>query len=143
MNRGRIGQGQLGRTIERCQNQLAAELHFYSGTKWLSAQPCLGHYVTIRAHEDAVSVLIRGEGVAACCCTHLLTGAGLPPSIESTPRPKVPAIMLGEATQKLLADVFDRRDLSDGLPRVNKRVVAWGNNSSPVALVHSAVVISD
>jgi hypothetical protein len=51
--------------------------------------------------------------------------------------------MLGEATQKLLADVFDRRDLFDGLPRVNKRVVAWGKNANPVALVHSAVVASE
>src|SRR6266852_4613650 len=100
MNRGRIGQGQLGRTIERCQNQLAAELHLYGGTKRPSAQPRPGHYVTIRAHEDAVSVLIRGEGVAACCCNHLLTRAGLPLRIETTTRPKVPAIMLGEATQK-------------------------------------------
>ena len=33
MNRGRIGQGQLGRTIERCQNKLTAELHPYSDTK--------------------------------------------------------------------------------------------------------------
>jgi len=90
-----------------------------------------------------VHVLIRGEGVAACGCIHLLTRAGIPPSVESTRRPKVPAIMLGEATQKLLADVFDRRDLFDGLPRVNKRVVAWGKNSSPLALAHSAVVASE
>jgi len=88
-------------------------------------------------------VLIRGEGVAACGCIHLLSRAGISPTIESTPRPKVPAIMLGEATQKLLADVFDRRDLFDGLPRINKRVVAWGKNSSPVALAHSAVVASE
>src|SRR5215469_11259235 len=100
------------------------------------------HYVTIRAHEDAVTprVLIRGEGVAACCCEHLLRRAGLALIVETAERPKVPAIMLGEATQKLLADVFDRQDLFDSLPRINKRVVAWGMNSKPIALPHSAIV---
>jgi hypothetical protein len=88
-------------------------------------------------------VLIRGEGVAACCCTHLLGRAGIPLIVETAQRSKVPAIMLGEATQKLLADVFDRRDLFDGLPRINKRVVAWGKNSDPLALLHSAVVVSE
>jgi len=91
----------------------------------------------------APSVLIRGEGVAAGCCTHLLSRAGLALIVETADRPKVPAIMLGEATQKLLADVFDRRDLFDGLPRIDKRVVAWGKNSDPVALPHSAVVVSE
>jgi hypothetical protein len=104
-----------------------------------------GRYVTIRAHEDAVApgVLIRGEGVAACCCAHLLSRGGLPFGVETGDRPRVPAIMLGEATQKLLADVFDRRDLFDGLPRINKRIVAWGKNSTPIALPHSAVVVSE
>ena len=91
----------------------------------------------------APSVLIRGEGVAASCCAHLLSRGGLPSIVETGDRPRVPAIMLGEATQRLLADVFDRRDLFDGLPRINKRIVAWGQNSAPIALPHSAVVISE
>jgi hypothetical protein len=94
---------------------------------------------------DAVasSVVIRGEGVAACCCAHLLGRAGLRLSVETAQRPKVPAIMLGEATQKLLCEVLDRREMFDGLPRINKRVVAWGENSAPIALPHSAVVVSE
>jgi hypothetical protein len=91
----------------------------------------------------APGVLIRGEGVAACCCTHLLSRSGVPVTVETADRPRVPAIMLGDATQKLLSDVFDRRDLFDGLPRINKRVVAWGKNSTPIALPHSAVVVSE
>jgi hypothetical protein len=51
--------------------------------------------------------------------------------------------MLGDATQKLLADVFDRPDLFHGLPRINKRVVAWGKNSSSRAVPHSAIVVSE
>ncbi len=91
----------------------------------------------------APSVLIRGEGVAACCCVHLLSRGALSLIVEAGDRPRVPAIMLGEATQKLLTDVFDRRDLFDGLPRINKRIVAWGQNSAPIALPHSAVVVSE
>jgi hypothetical protein len=90
-----------------------------------------------------VSVLIRGEGVAASCCAHLLRRADVPFVVDTADRPKVPAIMLGDATQKLLADVFDRRDLFDGLPRINKRVVAWGKSAHPVAVPHSAVVVSE
>jgi hypothetical protein len=90
-----------------------------------------------------VSVLIRGEGVAASCCAHLLSRADVPFIMETADRPKVPAVMLGEATQKLLADVFDRRDLFDGLPRITKRVVAWGKNADPLAVPHSAVVVSE
>jgi hypothetical protein len=91
----------------------------------------------------AQSVLIRGEGVAASCCAHLLSRAGLHPYVEAADRPKVPAIMLGEATQKLVADVFDRPDLFDDLPRISKRIVAWGKNSTPIAVPHSAVVVSE
>jgi len=91
----------------------------------------------------APGVLIRGEGVAACCCAHLLHRAAVPLIFETADRPRVPAIMLGDATQKLLADVFDRQDLFDGLPHINKRVVAWGKNAQPIALPHSAVVVSE
>jgi hypothetical protein len=91
----------------------------------------------------ASSVLIRGEGVAACCCAYLLGRAGVPLIVKTADRPRVPAIMLGDATQKLLSDVFEKRDLFEGLPRVTKRVVAWGKNAAPIALPHSAVVVSE
>ena len=88
-------------------------------------------------------VLIRGEGVAASCCAHLLAKAVVPFAVQASDRPKVPAIMIGEAAQKLLADVFDRPDLFSGLPRITKRVVAWGRNFKPVTVPHSAVVVSE
>jgi hypothetical protein len=91
----------------------------------------------------AKSVLIRGEGVAACCCAHLLSRADIPLIVESAERSKVPAIMVGDATQKLVADVFDRPDLFDDLPRINKRVVAWGKNCNVLSIPHSAVVVSE
>jgi hypothetical protein len=89
------------------------------------------------------TVLIRGEGIAASCCARLLGQAGLPLIFEAVNRPKVPAIMLSEVTQKLLEDVFERQDLFDGLPKIRKRVVLWGTNATPRALPHSAVVISE
>src|SRR5262245_17365372 len=88
-------------------------------------------------------VLIRGEGIAATCCLTLLGGAGIPISVEKVERPKLPAIMLGELTQKLLRDVFHRADIFEGLPQIRRRVVAWGRESGPSMLPHSAVVVSE
>jgi hypothetical protein len=87
------------------------------------------------------SVLIRGDGVAARCCGHLLTQAGYRVSVERTGRRAVPLIMLSEAAQRLIRDVFERDDLFRDLPAIRKRIVRWG--SDPVELDHSAVVVSE
>ena len=84
-------------------------------------------------------VIIRGDGIAAYCCAHLLKAAGIRVSLDQTDRPRLPAIMLGEAALALIRDVFEQDDLFRDLPRIEKRVVAWGPNSTPVALDHSAV----
>jgi len=89
------------------------------------------------------AVLIRGAGVAGSCCSRLLGEAGLHVSVETVRRPKLPAVMLSEMTQKLLIDVFARQDLFAGLPRILRRVVAWGRNREPLTLAHSAVVVSE
>ena len=52
------------------------------------------------------TVLIRGEGIAGSCCARLLDQAGLQVCVAKVNRPKLPAIMMGEITQKLLMDVF-------------------------------------
>jgi len=88
-------------------------------------------------------VWIRGEGVAAACCAHLLDQAGMDARVDSAPRPKVPAIMLTGATQHLLQDVFQRNDIFADIPAIDKRIVAWGPGAQPVTLPHSAVVISE
>jgi hypothetical protein len=49
--------------------------------------------------------------------------------------------MLSDAAQHLIRDIFGRDDLFRGLPRITKRVVAWG--AAPVEMPHSAVVISE
>ena len=89
------------------------------------------------------NVVIRGDGVAAYCCAHLLQAAGFRVSLEQTDRRRLPAILLGEAALALIRDVFEQKDLFRDLPRIEKRVVAWGPHSTPVTLDHSAVVVSE
>ena len=67
-------------------------------------------------------------------------------TIEKTNRPKVPALLIGNATQALIEDVFERKDVFRGAQRISKRIVAWGSpggNADPVEVPHSAVVISE
>jgi 2-polyprenyl-6-methoxyphenol hydroxylase-like FAD-dependent oxidoreductase len=92
---------------------------------------------------EPVEVVIKGGGVAACCSAYLLDRAGIPVALEGAQRARVPAIMLGDATQSLIADVFDQKDLFRGLHRIERRVVAWGPKAEPRILPHSAVVISE
>ncbi len=83
-----------------------------------------------------MTVRIAGDGVAARCCAHLL---GVP--VEGGLRARVPAVMLSEAAQQLMGDVFGRDDLFRGLPRITRRAVKWG--AAAVEVPHSAVVISE
>jgi hypothetical protein len=88
-------------------------------------------------------VVIRGDGIAACCCAHLLTAAGFRVAMEKAERNRVPAVLLSARTQALIGDVFERRDLFTGLPRIEKRSVAWGPGSEPLVLAHSSVIVSE
>ena len=87
--------------------------------------------------------LIRGTGVGAYCSALLLNRGGVRVSLEEADRPRVPAIMIGSATQTLIEDVFGRQDLFGGLHRIDQRVVAWGPEAEPKMLPHSAIVISE
>jgi hypothetical protein len=91
----------------------------------------------------AASVAIRGDGVAAYCCAHLLKDAGFRVVLESQARPRVPVIMLSDAAVALIRDVFGRPSLFSGLPRIERRCVVWGNSANPASLPHSAVVVSE
>lgn len=88
------------------------------------------------------SVLIRGDGVAAACCAHLLRDAGIGVRIARSERPKVPALLVSDPALALMRDVFGRPDLLCDRPRVRRRVVAWGD-APPAALPHGAVAISE
>ena len=88
-------------------------------------------------------MLVRGGGVAAHCVAHLLSRAGVPVTLDDPGRARVPAIMIGDATQALITDVFARTALWDGLHRIERRIVAWGHSAAPKTLPHSAIVISE
>ena len=89
------------------------------------------------------TVLIRGGGIAACCCTRLLRQGGIPLVVERADRPRLPAIMVSRTAQKLLADVFQKDDLFDGLHQIRRRIVLWGDDTKPVVVSHSALVVSE
>jgi hypothetical protein len=89
------------------------------------------------------TVSIRGAGIAASCCAHLLGRAGFRVAAETADRPKLPAIMIGETTQKLLQDVFECAGLFAGLHRIRRRAVCWGEKAEQVVLPHSALVVSE
>jgi hypothetical protein len=88
-------------------------------------------------------VIIQGDGVAAYCCAYLLHKAGLEVALEPVDRPRLPAIMLNGHALALIRDIFDRADLFCDAPHINNRMVAWGPDSTPLALHHSAVVVSE
>jgi hypothetical protein len=96
------------------------------------------------------AVAVRGEGMAASCCAQLLSRQSCYVAVAgraveggtagvAEKRVGLPAILISQSTQKLLADIFESDDLFVGLPEIRKRVVAWGG-CEPVVLPHSAVV---
>jgi hypothetical protein len=88
-------------------------------------------------------VLIRGDGLEAYCCAHLLHQSGCAIAIDRKPRPRLPAIMLGGAAISMMRDVFAVPDLFSAAHRIRKRVVSWGANAEPITLDHSAIVVSE
>ena len=90
-----------------------------------------------------MNVAIRGSGVAALCSAHLLSRAGLGVSLEETSRPKLPVVMLSGPSLALMHDVFGDLSCLAALPRIRRRIVAWGPNAAPVTVPHAAVVASE
>jgi len=88
------------------------------------------------------SVLIRGDGIAAACCAHLLRNAGIGVRVERSERPTAPALLISDPALALMRDVFDRPDLLAGRPRIRRRVVAWGE-APPASLPHSGTIVSE
>jgi len=93
------------------------------------------------------TILVRGSGIAAYCCLQLLQRQGTTVAAGETKLPKLPAILISPSTQKLLADIFQSKDMFEGLPSIQKRIVAWGagagGSCEPVVLPHSAIVASE
>ena len=92
--------------------------------------------------DRSMIVGIRGSGIAATTCAHLLKGVGLRVATEVVHRPLVPTIMLSDAALALLRDIFERPDLFADSPRIKRRVVAWGGGA-PVVVPHGAALASE
>ena len=88
-------------------------------------------------------VLIKGDGIAARCCEHLLRQSGYDVGAEHLDRPRLPAIMLSDTAVAMMRDVFGRDQLFGKAHRITRRVVAWGPAAEPITLEHSAVVVSE
>jgi hypothetical protein len=89
------------------------------------------------------TVLIQGDGLGACCCARLLRANGFTVSVAKDVRHKLPAILVSQATQHLLCDIFEDDDLFQGFVPIHKRIVAWGQDAETVTLPHSALVVSE
>jgi hypothetical protein len=89
------------------------------------------------------TVLIQGDGIAACCCVRLLRANGLDVALAKTARSKLPIILVSESTQLLLGDIFEDHEMFRGFPQIRKRIVSWGRPSETRVIPHSAVAVSE
>ena len=71
-------------------------------------------------------IVLRGDGIAVLTCGYLLQGAGFEVSIDRAPRTYFSALMLSVSSQALFRHVLGLRDAFSSLPRIQKRVVKWG-----------------
>lgn len=89
-------------------------------------------------------VAVEGDGIASVCVARLLRDAGVPCIREQKQRPKVAAILLSQATQHLLREIFpasnEHDDVFEGFLPIRRRIVLWGNASEPVDLPHLGIV---
>ncbi len=87
------------------------------------------------------TVLVRGDGVAALACAHLLLRAGHKVSLEPRDRRPVPALLLSDQALHLLGDIFENRALFADRHRITARHVAWGGET--IVLPHRGVVLAE
>lgn len=97
--------------------------------------------------SNAVSVIIKGDGIAAVCAARLLGDAGVGITSKTAVRPKLPAILLGQQTQHLLHEIFrgedGARELFTGSYPITRRIVLWGDAKLPAVLPHAGLVASE
>jgi hypothetical protein len=95
------------------------------------------------SHDGSLALHVCGDGVAAYCCAHLLSKAGFRIDLKPQDRPRLPVILLGDQALALIRDIFEQPALLADAPHIHKRVVAWGVDAAPVALDHSAIIVSE
>ncbi len=89
-------------------------------------------------------VTVHGSGIAACCCAQLLARHSVSASLNRGAAAASPIVLINGSTQRLLMDVFGSgEELFAGWPSLDKRIVLWGRETSPVTLPHSGVVVPE
>jgi flavin-dependent dehydrogenase len=86
------------------------------------------------------SVVLRGTGVAALTCAHLLGGSGWAVAGQDT-RPQL-HLLLQEKTAQLLAALWDDPDLLRDTHRVASRMVCWADPGAAEKVAAPGVVIA-
>lgn len=85
--------------------------------------------------------LLRGDGLAVAACGALLRRAGWRVGSAGPVRPKLPVVLLNQASQKLLMELFERRDLLEGWYPIEKRIVRWSGEMR--AMPHAALAVDE
>lgn len=82
-----------------------------------------------------------GGGVSATTCAHLLAqhGVALTGAAAGAASPPAPVVLLSDAALGLLRDLFGQPDLLASLPRISRRIVAWGIGET-VTVPHDGAV---
>jgi hypothetical protein len=92
----------------------------------------------------AGSLKIVGDGLAACCATHLLRQYGFDVSAPDRAGPRRATLLLGAQTQSMLRDVFGHLAVLRAAPRIRKRIVCWGPpGAETVELPHAGAVVAE
>lgn len=90
-----------------------------------------------------MKVEVRGDGIAAYCCVHLLRQAGLEVFFSRGDRPRVPALLLSLPALQLIREIFDRPDLLAARAPIRKRVVKWDSAQPVLEMEHLGFVTSE
>jgi hypothetical protein len=102
-------------------------------------------FFRVRGRMESVDkmVEIEGDGVAAACCAQLFSADGQTFTCSRVARPRLGSVLLSRQTLLLLSEIFPAVGLVSLCHPIQKRIVAWGPDVSPVTLAHSAWVVSE
>lgn len=89
-----------------------------------------------------LNIYIKGDGIAARCCAHLLRRAGAKVLGDGVASARVPAMMLSPLAISLMRDVFTAPALFSNVFEIDRRYVTWGGTER-IAIPHAAAVISE
>ncbi len=88
-------------------------------------------------------MVVKGSGLAACCCLRLLREGGVAATVQHALRPGVPVILLSAQTCRLFSGLFDDPGLFDSCHTIRRRIVAWGAGAEPRELPHFARAVPE